>query len=251
LNRRGWIALVLFVLILVVGLTAGTIDRSAARRWSHRLAGPDLDQRLEALARLARLDHLALIARRPLLNALDDDRLPSGIASGPMLAALIPAVVSGRPVDLSSYSIAGRAARILLVVIPLDYAGFYAELKRQRASVRQRAAGVLGSLGALKPDKSVGPISVLEKLIGDPVPDVRQASVDALWTIWRRMVGHGVHGPPNHACRTAFIEALVSLDPVIMTSAFRFFRSYGRPPQFVMEAFFQAWSSWLNRSTRR
>ncbi|MBU1741287.1 MAG: hypothetical protein KKC37_07050, partial [Proteobacteria bacterium] len=66
----------MFVLILVVGLAAGTFNRSAARRWSQRLAGPDRDQRIEALARLARLDHLALIARRSMINALDDDRLP-------------------------------------------------------------------------------------------------------------------------------------------------------------------------------
>lgn len=242
----------MFVMILVVGLAAGTIDRSAARRWGQRLTGPDRDQRLEALARLARLDHLALIARRSLINVLDDDRLPAGAADvGRMLTALVPGAVSDVHLDLSPDSIAGRATAILWSVVPLDYAGFHAELQRQRVSVRRRAAGLLGSLGARQPFKSLPAITILAQMVRDPDPGVRRAAYEALQLIWQRIVSAGVKGRPRQASQTAFVEALVSLDPVITTKAFMFFRGYGLPSQFVAEAFYRAWAAWLQRSTRR
>ena len=54
-------------------------------------------------------------------------------------------------------------------------------------------------------------------MIRDPDPGVRRATVDALWMIWRRIVSLGIRNPPNHVCRMAFAEALISLDPVIAT----------------------------------
>ncbi|MBU0516300.1 MAG: hypothetical protein KJ621_16175 [Proteobacteria bacterium] len=242
----------MFVLILVVGLAAGMFDRSAARRWAQRLAGSDRDQRLEALARLARLDHLALIARQSLINALDDDRLPEGAAEARrILTGLVPPVASGRLVDLSAYSIAARAAAILWVVIPLDYAGFSAEVQAQRLSIRRRAAGVLGSLGALKPAMSAPAIDGLERLIRDSDPDVRRAAFQGLKKILDSIITTGMTGWPDPRCRLAISEAFIGADPRLAVEASLFLLRKDYPENMVDVTLGHAWLAFIGLVTSR
>ncbi|MBU0515580.1 MAG: hypothetical protein KJ621_12495 [Proteobacteria bacterium] len=242
----------MFVLILVVGLAAGTFNRSAARRWSQRLAGPDRDQRIEALARLARLDHLALIARRSMINALDDDRLPEdAVEAGLFLTGFVPPVVSGLRLDLSAFSIAGRAAAILWLIVPLDYAGFSAQVRRQRASVRRQAAGVLGAVGALMPAKSRPAIDRLEKLSRDPDPDVRRAAFQGLKMILNRIISTGVLGLQRDACRRAISEALIGADPRLAVEASLFLLRIGYPENMVDMTLGHAWLAMADRVTSR
>ncbi len=238
---KRWVPWLIFVGILALGLSAGLAKHLTAVHQGRCLLGPGLDQRLDALNRLQRLDYLARAARGPLVRVLVDERKPpAALAAKRYLARLRPPVIRVPVPDVAEFSVSSRAGQILALIVPFDYPWFRRTVLSSGVLIRFRAAQILTSIAVQKPVHCIPAVRLLDTLLGDPAPIVRRTAFTGLTLTRLRADGRGVIRIKD-LCSQIIARAAITLDPDVGYRAALFIYKHGLPDNFVIEAFARAW----------